>query len=184
MNSVESKLKELILTRYKSLREFTLKIDMPYSTFDTILKRGVDKANIINILKICNELNISADKLASGIIENNSINYSQCNLSKEENQHILDFRALNDIGKKKVVTYTKDLLDNLKYQKNDEISATLVAEKPATYNAELPNKKKEIWEEEGKEHLMPVAAHMREGATEEDIQYDNDLMNDDSLWDD
>ena len=65
---IEEKLKELILSRYKSLREFTQVIDMPYSTLDTILKRGIDKASITNIIKICQELHISADELANGRI--------------------------------------------------------------------------------------------------------------------
>lgn len=67
--SVESELKELILKEYKSLREFAIKIDMPYSTVDTILKRGVDKANIVNIIRICKELNIDTEALGEGRIE-------------------------------------------------------------------------------------------------------------------
>ncbi len=67
--SVESELKNLILNKYKSLREFAIKIDMPYSTMDTILKRGVDKANINNIIKICKELNIDTESLGEGRIE-------------------------------------------------------------------------------------------------------------------
>lgn len=67
--SVELELKNLILDRYKSLREFAIKIDMPYSTIDTILKRGVDKANVYNIIKICKELNIDAEALGEGRIE-------------------------------------------------------------------------------------------------------------------
>lgn len=65
---IEDKLKELILSRYKSLREFSQVIDMPYSTLDTILKRGIDKASIGNIIKICQELHISADELANNRI--------------------------------------------------------------------------------------------------------------------
>lgn len=132
MDTIENKLKELILTRNKSLREFTLKIGMPYSTFDTILKRGVDKANIINILKICNELNISADKLANGIIEFNNIE-KNINLSKEETTLLENYNKLNNLGKDKVITYTKDLVDNPKFinepiqkQSEDEISATSI----------------------------------------------------------
>lgn len=66
--SVEVELKELILERYKSLRDFTIKIDMPYSTLDTILKRGVNKANVVNIITICKELGIDAESLSGGKI--------------------------------------------------------------------------------------------------------------------
>lgn len=66
--TIEDRLKELILSKYKSIREFTTDIDIPYSTLDTILKRGIRKANVDNIIKICESLNISADSLANGEI--------------------------------------------------------------------------------------------------------------------
>lgn len=75
MSKLEEELKSLILNRYKSIREFTTKIDMPYSTMDSVLKRGVNKANITNIIKICRELNIDTEKLADGeIVTINKIN--------------------------------------------------------------------------------------------------------------
>ena len=64
----EEMLKAYILTKYKSIREFVGEMDMPYSTFDTILKRGLDTASIKNVLKICAVLEISADELAEGHI--------------------------------------------------------------------------------------------------------------------
>ena len=66
--TTEEKLKELILTRYDSLREFTIQTDIAYSTFDSIMRRGIQNATINNVLKICNALNISADALAKGEI--------------------------------------------------------------------------------------------------------------------
>lgn len=66
--STEDKLKEYILNRYKSIREFTQAINMSYSTFDSILKRGIDNSSITNIIKICKELGISVDELAEGNI--------------------------------------------------------------------------------------------------------------------
>lgn len=68
--TVEEKLKELILSRYKSLRDFINSSDvgMPYTTLDGILKRGVVNASISNILKLCNTLDISADELSKGNI--------------------------------------------------------------------------------------------------------------------
>ena len=66
--TIEDKLKEYIMTKYSSLREFTQKVDLPYSTMTTILKRGLANSNVLNIIKICKELNISADELAAGKI--------------------------------------------------------------------------------------------------------------------
>lgn len=66
--TTEDKLKELILSKYQSIREFTIVTDIAYSTFDTIMRRGIRHANIMNVLKICSVLHISADALANGEI--------------------------------------------------------------------------------------------------------------------
>ena len=64
--SREQKLKELILTRYSSLREFAIKIEMPYSTLDSILKRGLTNASIGNVAIIAKSLNLSIEDLYNG----------------------------------------------------------------------------------------------------------------------
>lgn len=69
MNNVEIELKNLILSRYGSLSDFCKKIGIPWTTLDSILKRGVEKANIKNILKITSELGIDVESLAAGKIE-------------------------------------------------------------------------------------------------------------------
>ncbi|RXI55259.1 hypothetical protein DP122_04960 [Clostridium tetani] len=65
---------------------------------------------------------------------------------------LTNFNKLNDIGKDKVITYTKDLLDSNKYSIE-------------------------------KDHLMPIAAHDKEGNfSKEDMEHDLNLMKDDELW--
>lgn len=66
--SIEDKLKDYILERYKSIREFTQVVDMSYSTVDSILRRGIGNSSVSNIIKICKVLNISVDELANGEI--------------------------------------------------------------------------------------------------------------------
>lgn len=66
--TVEERLQELILARYRSLREFAMTIDMSPSTLDSMLKRGLDRATIGNVIKVCNALHISIDELANGRI--------------------------------------------------------------------------------------------------------------------
>ena len=66
--TIEEKLKDYILKKYNSMREFTIAIDLPYSTMATILKRGIANSNVNNIIKICQALGISADELAAGNI--------------------------------------------------------------------------------------------------------------------
>ena len=66
--TIEEELKNLILTRYSSLREFTIDIDMAYSTMDSIIRRGIQNATLTIVFKICKALNISADALERGEI--------------------------------------------------------------------------------------------------------------------
>ena len=66
---LENKIKNMIIKKYGSLRHFCNKIDVPYSTIDSILKRGIGKANVLNVIKICDALGLSVDSLKHGIIE-------------------------------------------------------------------------------------------------------------------
>ena len=71
--TTEDRLRKYILTKYRSLREFSQKIDMPYSTINTIMKRGIDNSSVNNIIRICQALNISTDDLVNGRIVSNSV---------------------------------------------------------------------------------------------------------------
>lgn len=62
---IENKVKELIVEKYGSVKRFAEKIKVPYTTIDTILKRGLLKSNVLNVIKICNELNIDINELAN-----------------------------------------------------------------------------------------------------------------------
>ena len=66
--NTEEKLKDLIILKYGSLRKFCVSIDMSPSTLTAILSRGIKKASIQNVIKICQSLDISTDELAEGRI--------------------------------------------------------------------------------------------------------------------
>ena len=66
---LEDKLKSIIIEKYGSIRQFALKIDVPYTTVDSILKRGIDNSNVGNVIKMCKALNISIDNL----LDNNAL---------------------------------------------------------------------------------------------------------------
>lgn len=66
--SIEESLKQLILDRYGSVREFTTQAHIPYTTLATIFKRGIQNAKALNVITICSALHISADALAEGKI--------------------------------------------------------------------------------------------------------------------
>lgn len=67
--SVEDKLKSYILQKYRSIREFSIESEIPYSTIDNIFKRGVLGGGMSTIMKICDCLEISIDSLSHGEIE-------------------------------------------------------------------------------------------------------------------
>ena len=93
MKNVEAKLKELIIVRYGSLAKFCETIGIPWTTLDSILKRGVEKANIRNILKITSELGIDVEKLAEGeiVYKRPQVNSSEDDLTVEEREEIDNF---------------------------------------------------------------------------------------------
>ena len=66
--STEDKLKQLILSKYRSVREFTLDNNLPYSTVASLFTRGISNASITTVIKICQALCISADELSEGNI--------------------------------------------------------------------------------------------------------------------
>ena len=56
-------LRNLILDRYPSLRQFALEADIPYSSLMTILARGVGGASFDIVMQICNKLQIEPSSL-------------------------------------------------------------------------------------------------------------------------
>ncbi len=95
---IELELKDIILSKYKSIRDFAINVNLPYTTVDSILKRGVDKANIINIISICRALNLDVDALADGKIEEKAVK-SNYDLTNEEHNLLKLFRTLPPEGK-------------------------------------------------------------------------------------
>lgn len=65
---VEEKLKNYIKVKFGNIANFCKEIGMANSTFATIMTNGIQCANVKNIIKICQALNISADELAKGNI--------------------------------------------------------------------------------------------------------------------
>lgn len=65
---IENKVKEIIIQRYGSVKSFADKIKVPYTTIDTILKRGLLKSNVLNVIKICKELEIDINELPNNKI--------------------------------------------------------------------------------------------------------------------
>ena len=93
MDDLEVSLKSFIISNYGSLKKFTDEINMPWTTLDSILKRGVMNASIGNIMKVCRHLDISVDALARGRIKlkENPLN----GITAEEYDFIKKYRRLS-----------------------------------------------------------------------------------------
>lgn len=64
--SIEEQLKEVILSRYKSVRAFTLAVGIPYSTLDSVFKRGIANAGVDTMLKVFNYLDLDIESILTG----------------------------------------------------------------------------------------------------------------------
>ncbi len=66
--TIEEQLKNYIVMKYGTVRNFCNQTNIPQSTLSTIFKRGIMRTSIDLIIRICDELEISADALAEGKI--------------------------------------------------------------------------------------------------------------------
>ncbi len=62
--SRELHLRNLILNKYPSLRQFARDADIPYSSLMTILSRGVGGASFDLVMQICRKLNVDPASLS------------------------------------------------------------------------------------------------------------------------
>ena len=103
----EEKLKQLILSRYSSVKSFAEENGMPYSTVRSILERGIMNANVENAIKICSALGIRPE-IFSPLLE----------ISKDESDILPIYNRLEEPRQEKVLSYAKDQLEE---QENSNI---------------------------------------------------------------
>lgn len=118
-------LKRLIEQKYKSVKEFSKCCNLPYTTVYTILKNGVGKANVNNIIVICRELNITVEQLYDmagdkkeqhNIITSLGIS-SKDKLTDSESQLLKKYHFLDEYGKEAV-----DSILNVEYNRCVDIN--------------------------------------------------------------
>lgn len=112
----EHDLRELIESKYGSVRQFSLSINMPSSTINSILNRGILNSNVDNVLKICNALGIRPE-VFSTLLHNTegeseiAVIYNELETSRKEK--VLDFAKaqLEEQNSKVVSMFEKQLED-------------------------------------------------------------------------
>ncbi len=128
MDETELQLKKIIIDKYGSLKKFCEKIDMPWTTLDSILKRGVTNSNITNVMKITRELQVDTESLASGLIVN-SQSIKEVTIKKNLTTlmpKILEYyEQLNDTGKHVATERVKELTEVARYvmEENNYVNA-------------------------------------------------------------
>ena len=117
MDTTENRIKEIIINRYGSLKKFCEIINMPWTTLDSILKRGFANSNITNVMKISHELKVDTESLASGKIVDC---IERMETKKSESPKIIQYYdMLNDIGKHVATDRVKELAEVPRYVQED-----------------------------------------------------------------
>lgn len=107
--SIEEQLKELIIRKYGSVNKFAQTCGLSTSTVATIFSRGVNKTNISTIIKICQQLEISADSLADGQIVSK---LSEEKINKYKTMIFNgDIQKLTEPNQARLMSYYQALLD-------------------------------------------------------------------------
>lgn len=103
-------LKKEILAQYKSIRQFALDAQIPYSTLVTGLERGIEGMAYGTVITICEKLNL------------NPVNFQpldQVQLSEKllENRVMQNYVKMNNEGKEKFLELMEDFATIKKYKK-------------------------------------------------------------------
>ncbi|MDB1947654.1 helix-turn-helix transcriptional regulator [Clostridium tertium] len=123
---------------------------------------------LLGLTKYKNEEELKKDK-EKAIISN--LLRNPLGIDGERHLLLKNYNKLNQLGKNEAIKRVEELTYINKYIEEDNKVI------------EVPKKEKQIWEEPGKEYLMPKASHDKDGEfTEEEYKHDDDLMNNDDLW--
>jgi predicted transcriptional regulator len=95
-------LKGVILSRYKSIRQFAVTMNIPYSTLITALERGIDGMAYSTVIRICEALSLNPLDFTP-LDEDNSLS------SQIQTRRVMEkYWMLNKAGRKKVMDIMED----------------------------------------------------------------------------
>lgn len=141
MDTAENRIKEIIINRYGNLKKFCELINMPWTTLDSILKRGFANSNITNVMKISHELKVDTESLASGKIVDC---VERLEIENGEPPKIMQYYdQLNDIGKHEATKRVEEMTHAPQYMKED---TDYLAVKAAHNDAEITDEELEKME--------------------------------------
>ena len=105
-------LKKEILKQYRSLRQFSIEMDIPYSTLVTALERGIDGMGYGTVIRMCEKLGLNPVDFSS--FERND------SLSEKllENRVMRSYVKLNEMGRERILELMDDLVQLDKYRQS------------------------------------------------------------------
>ena len=103
-------LKGVILSRYKSIRQFAVAMNIPYSTLITALERGVDGMAYSTVISICEALSLNP-------IDFSSLEEDDTLSSQITTRRVMDkYWRLNKGGRKRILDIMEDYTHIPDYQ--------------------------------------------------------------------
>lgn len=103
-------LKKEILKQYRSVRQFAMEMNIPYSTLVTALERGIEGMAYGTVIKMC-------DKLSLNPVDFSSLERDTC-LGELllENRVMKNYVKLNQEGRDKILSLMDDFAQLEKYK--------------------------------------------------------------------
>lgn len=166
METIANRIKQGLAMRNMKQADLVEKTKIGKSSISTYIS-GAYEPKQRNIYKIAQALDVNEAWLMGHDVpmeRENNISTLNNNFNNKENLILNNFNKLNDLGKLEAIKRVEELTYINKYIEAD------------TKVIELPKKEKQIWEEPGKEHLMPVACH-DDNLTEEERAIVNKKIN-------
>ncbi len=103
-------LKKEILKQYRSVRQFAIDMEIPYSTLVTALERGIEGMAYGTVIKMCDKLSLNPVDFSS-LEEDASLGAQLL-----ENRVMQYYMKLNQDGRDKVLDLMDDFVQIEKYQ--------------------------------------------------------------------
>lgn len=162
--AIKDRMKEARLNKKMTQEQLAAKVGIAKSTLAGY-ETGIREPSIETLGRIMIALDIDANYLWQDETD------FPIKVSYNEMQHIKKYRDLDDHGTDMVDTVLSKEWERSKAEKEKEQSQQISQPAPVS-----------IAPEAEPEHLRVQAAHAIDGASEEDNQHDDDLMNNDDLW--
>lgn len=170
METIANRIKQGLSIRNMKQADLVEKTKIGKSSISTYIS-GAYEPKQRNIYKIAKALDVNEAWLMGYDVPMERETSNTINSNDKDNILLNSFNKLNEEGKNEAIKRVQELTELSKYKKEDNKVV------------ELPKREKQIWEESGKEHLMPVTSHDRNGEfTDEEYNLDDNLMDDEDFW--